>query len=64
MGHVGPDEMTGSQGGAEGQFAGEDAGADDACELARVVAGVCRVRAAHAQHIEHCGLWLEDGAAA
>jgi len=62
--HVRLDEMSRSQGRAQGQFAGEDTGTDDACELARVVAGVRGVGAAHAQEIEHRGLGLEDGAAA
>lgn len=64
MRHVGSDEMAGGQGRAEGEFAGEDAGGDDLGELAGVVAGRGGVRAADAEHVEHGGLGLEDGAAA
>lgn len=56
--------MTGREGGAEGKFTRQDTSSNNAGELARVVAGVGGVGAAHAEEVEHCCLGLEDGAAA
>lgn len=64
MRHMALDEMTRRKRGAEGQFTSQDTSSDDARELARVVAGVGGVGAADAEEVEHCGLGLEDGAAA
>lgn len=64
MTHVRLHQVSGREGRAERQFARQDAGGDDARELARVVARLAGVGAAHAEQVEHGGLGLEDGAAA
>lgn len=62
--HVGLDEVACAEGAVEREFSCEDAGANDAGELARVVAGCFLVGAAHAEEVKHGGLRLEDCAAA
>ena len=64
MCHVCLDEVASAESAVEGEFACEDAGGDDAGELAGVVAGGFLVGAADAQEVEHGGLGLEDCAAA
>lgn len=64
MRHMGLDQMTGGEGGAEAQFAGKHGGAHDAGQFAGVFAGRGRVGAAHAEEVEHAGLRFQDGAAA
>lgn len=64
MAHMRLHEVARGQRGAQGEFAREHAGGDDAGELACVVAWVRGVGAAHAEEVEHGGLGLEDGAAA
>lgn len=56
--------MTSGQGRAKGEFASEGGRTDNASETTGVVAGVGGVGAAHAEEIEHGGLWLQDGATA
>lgn len=62
--HVCLDEVARSEGRAQRQLAGQHGGGDDAGEEACVLAGCDGVGAAHAEHVEHGGLGLEDGAAA
>lgn len=64
MGHVGPDEVTGREGTAQRELAGQGGGGNDARETAGVFTGVGGVGAADAEHLEHGGLRLQDGAAA
>lgn len=64
MRHVGFDQVAGGEGGAQGQFAGEDTRGDDFGELLGVGARGGGVGAADAEEVEHSGLGLEDGAAA
>lgn len=62
--HVRPDEMSRRERAAERELAGQHAGRDDARQAPGVLAGVGGVRPADAEHLEHGGLRLEDGAAA
>lgn len=64
MRHMALHQMTRREGRAEGQLTGQDTSGDDTRELARVVARVGGVGATDAEEVEHCGLGLEDGAAA
>jgi hypothetical protein len=54
------DKVTSSKSCAERQLTGEDTSSNDTCELASVIAGVCRVSATDAEQIEHGRLRLED----
>lgn len=62
--HVCLDEMACTQRAVERQFSCEDTSADDAGQLACVVAGCFLMRAAYPQKVEHGGLRLQDCAAA
>lgn len=62
--HMGPDKVTRGKRAAETQLARQHAGGDNAREAAGVLAGAGGVRAADAEHVEHGGLGLQDGAAA
>lgn len=64
MRHMRFHEVTRSKRRAEREFASEHARGDDLGELLRVGAGGGGVGAADAEHFEHGGLGLEDGAAA
>lgn len=64
MGHMRPDKMSRTQRAVERKLSRKDTGGDDAGELARVVARRFLVGAAHAEEVEHSGLWLEDCTAA
>ena len=64
MRHMRLHQMARRQRRTQRQFARKHTSSNDASELARVVAGVSGMGAAHAQQVEHGGLRLEDGAAA
>ena len=63
MCHVCLDEVTGAQRTVEREFSSENAGGNDAGELAGVVARGSGVSASDAEEVEHGRLRLEDGTA-
>lgn len=64
MRHMGLDQMSRRQSGAEAEFAGQDRRAHDPCEFAGVFTWGGGVGATHAEEVEHAGLGFQDGAAA
>lgn len=64
MRHMRFDKVTSAQGGVQRQLSSKNTSADDASELASVVARGFLMGAADAQEVEHRGLGLENGAAA
>jgi len=63
MAHVRPHQVSGGQRRTQRELAGKYTSSDDLGELTCVLAWACGVRAAYAKHVEHSGLWFEDGAA-
>lgn len=60
--HVGLDKVACGKSRAERELASQDGGGNYACQTAGILARVRRVGSTDAEHIEHSGLWLEDGA--
>lgn len=61
--HVGLDKVASRESAAKGQLAGQGGCGNDASEAAGIFTGGGGVGSANAEHVEHGGLGLEDGAA-
>ena len=62
MFHVRLNEMSGSQGGHEREFAGHDGGADDSSQTLSIGSRVCRVSTSDSKDLKHGALRRKDGA--